>query len=188
MTKIIDDQNISKIDADRFPKLAKATELADNYKIRAEKAEAKLKAEVGSSKKSTEVGSSKKSKSKGELDYAQKAFLIANGIKGTEEQELVLDVMSATGKDLDEVVENKYFINDLKDLREAKAVNEATPPSSGRSPTSSPKSEVGYWVAKGEMPPVDQPKLRQEFVQARMKAQTDGNPFSSNPIVGGTRK
>ncbi len=51
MTKEKDDQNISKsgVDKEKFPKLAKATELAENYKIRAEKAEAeskKLKVEV----------------------------------------------------------------------------------------------------------------------------------------------
>ena len=59
MTTKIDDQNILKsgVDAEKFPKLAKATELANNYKIRAEKAEAeikKAKAEVEPSKKPEE--------------------------------------------------------------------------------------------------------------------------------------
>ena len=61
MTKKIDEQNIlkSEVDGKRFPKLAKATELANNYKIRAEKAEAeskefKAKVEEATSKKAKE--------------------------------------------------------------------------------------------------------------------------------------
>jgi len=53
-----DEQNIlkSEVDSNKYPKLAKAKELAENYKIRAEKAEAeskelKAKVEVESSKK-----------------------------------------------------------------------------------------------------------------------------------------
>ena len=61
MTKNIDEQNIlkSEVDGKKFPKLSKATELANNYKIRAEKAEAeskelKAKADVEPSKKPEE--------------------------------------------------------------------------------------------------------------------------------------
>jgi len=117
------------------------------------------------------------------LDYAQKAFLLANGIKGEDEQKLAFDVLKRLG-DLDLVVEDEFFMFKLKELREARAINDATPPSDGSRPSSSPKDDVGYWVAKGELPPVDQPELRQKVVNAKMKAQSDGSPFSSNPIVG----
>ena len=126
----------------------------------------------------------KAKKDTGNLDYAQKAFLISNGIKGKDEHQLAIDTMKNSGKDLDEVIESKFFMSELKSLREKKELEAATPPSSERSPTSSPKTEVGYWIAKGELPPADQPELRQKVVNAKMKAQTDGNPFTANPVVG----
>ncbi len=62
-----DEQNIlkSEVDGEKYPKLSKATELANNYKIRAEKAEAeskelKAKAEAATSKPATETETPKK--------------------------------------------------------------------------------------------------------------------------------
>jgi len=150
--------------------------IAKRLKTKLEKVE--VKPEVKESKPA------KAKTDKGELDYAQKAFLISNGIKGTEEHQWALKVSKALGKDLDETIEDTLFMDGLKKMRDTKALEEATPPSSTRSPSSSPRDEVGYWTAKGEMPPADQPKLRQEYVNAKLKSQTDGNPFSSNPIVG----
>lgn len=130
-----------------------------------------------------------KSKDSDKLDYGQKAFLVANGIKGNEEHQLAVDMMKNSGKDLDEVIENKFFMSELKEMRDAKAINEATPPSDGDRPSSTPRDEAGFWVAKGEMPPntPENQKLRQDVVNAKMKSQTDGNPFSSNPVVGGPK-
>lgn len=175
-----------KVDGNKFPKLAKATELANNYKIRAEKAEAeskKLKAKV-------EVKPSKKLEKKEDtdnLDYGQKAFLVANGIKGAEEHQLAIEVMKNSGKDLDEVIESKFFMSELKDLRTAKEINDATPPSDTSRPSSAPKDDVGFWVAKGEMPPntPENQELRQKVVNAKMKSESGGSPFSNTPIVGG---
>jgi len=175
---------LEKTDKDKFPKLyesrealVKQTEVANNQKIRAEKAEKKTP-------KNKEVKPSKKPKDTDKLDYGQKAFLIANGIKGTDEHQLAVDTMTNSGKDLDEVIESKFFMSELKDMREKKTLEDATPPSSSSRSTSSPKNEVSYWIAKGELPPADQTELRQKVVNAKMKAQTDGNPFTDNPIVG----
>ena len=115
------------------------------------------------------------------LDYGQKAFLIANGIKGEDANKLVQEYME-TGKSLEDVVENKHFKNDLKDMEEAEAVKKATPSKSKRG-TSNTRDSVEYWIAKGELPPADDIQLRRDVVNARMKKATEGSKFTSNSVV-----
>jgi hypothetical protein len=116
-----------------------------------------------------------------DLDYGQKAFLVASGIKGSEEIELVKQYL-ASGKELDEIIENKHFQNDLKDLRDDKAIKAAIPSNTKRSGTST-RDSVDYWLAKGELPPPDQVELRRQVVNAKIKSQSTGNPFSQNSVV-----
>jgi len=130
-----------------------------------------------------EAPKKKTSKESGELDYGQKAFLVANGIKGSEETNLVKEVMSATGKSLDEVLESRHFQAELKGLREDKATKDAIPPGSKRSGQSQ-ANEVEYWIAKGELPPADQRELRTKVVNARIKIQKDKNIFTDQPVAG----
>lgn len=118
----------------------------------------------------------------GDLDYGQKAFLVANGVKDAEEVALVQTVMKDTGKTLEQVLESKYFQAELKEMRDAKATADATPNGTKRSGQSA-RDTVEYWLAKGELPPADQVKLRRDVVNARMKAESSGNPFTSNPVV-----
>jgi len=120
-------------------------------------------------------------KKSGELDYGQKAYLVANGIKGVEEFGLVQRIMSETGKDLDSVMESKYFQAELKDSRELAAAQQATPSSTKRA-GSNARDSVDYWMAKGELPPADQADLRRKVVNARMKVDTDGTKFTDNPV------
>lgn len=122
-----------------------------------------------------------KSKSN-DLDYGQKAFLVANGIKGTEEINLVKDIMQNTGKTLDEVLESKYFQSELQELRSEIATKNAIPSSSKRSNQSSDDT-VEYWLAKGELPPESERELRLKVVNARLKKETNTNVFTSNPVV-----
>jgi hypothetical protein len=117
------------------------------------------------------------------LDYGQKAFLIANGIKGAEETGLVQSIMESSGKSLDEVIESGYFKSELKSLREAKATESAIPKGTKRGSGNGVDS-VEYWLAKGTLPSADQPELRQKVVNARIKAESNSNVFSSNPVVG----
>ena len=104
-----------------------------------------------------------------EFDYGQKAFLISNGIK-IEEFGLVKNIISATGKTLDDVIISKYFQAELKELRDAQAVKDALPSDTKRS-APSVKNTVDYWIEKGEYPPdtLENRKLRQE-VQAAKEA------------------
>lgn len=119
------------------------------------------------------------------FDYAEKAYLKSSDIK-SEEFDLVAKIMKDTGKSLDDVLDSKYFQSELTGLREEKASQDAIPEGTKRSTTTT-KDKVDYWIAKGEMPPADQPALRREYVNAKTKALKDGNKFSSNPVRGDVR-
>lgn len=124
----------------------------------------------------------KTSKKSDDLDYGEKAFLIANGIKEAEEMELVQEVMKSTGKSLDEVVGSRFFQAELKEMREDKATTDAIPKGSKRG-NNSASNTVEYWIAKGELPPKDQRELRQKVVNARIKADSGKSQFTDTPVA-----
>jgi len=121
------------------------------------------------------------------LDYGQKAFLKANGIE-KEEYDLVQEVMASTGKDLESVLESKYFQADLKEFRDQKATKGATPDGSKRS-TNTSHDSVDYWIDRKDdkgnlmLPPADQRKLRTDVVNARIKKEKDRRTFSDTSVV-----
>lgn len=157
----------------------KAFGMATRYKTKASKVADKPADDKG------KPGNEDKS---GELDYGQKAFLIASGIKEADEVELVQKTVKETGKTLDQVVGSKYFQAELKELREARSADDAIPKggNKGRSAASS-RDTVEYWIAKGELPPTDQRELRTKVVNARIKVEKDKSQFTDRPVVGGTR-
>lgn len=106
------------------------------------------------------------------LDYGQKAFLIASGIK-TEEFDFVTQELSQFGGELEALLSNNYFKSRLEDQRQEKTTDKAIPNSKRRSSQSS-SDTVDYWLAKGELP--DDFELRKEVVKARRKRES--NPFS----------
>lgn len=161
------------------------TEDVTDWKAKYEETQGRLKrAETKLSKfkepeTKTETAPSKPS----DLDWGQKAFLLANGIKGSDETGLVKDFMANTGKSLDEVMESKYFQSELKEFRDAKLTENAVPSGSKRTGQTA-QSTVEYWLSKGELPPTSEVQLRREVVNARLKAEKSGNVFTTNPVVG----
>jgi hypothetical protein len=151
---------------------------AEKYKGIANRYKSKLdKAKTAPEKKET-----KETNKELTFDYGQKAYLIANGIKGKEETDFVKNFMEKTGKDLDEVLDNKYFMQELKDFRDDKTAKEAMPSGTKRSGQSG-RDSVEYWIAKGELPPNDQVELRRQVVNAKIKSQGTTNVFSARPVV-----
>ena len=120
------------------------------------------------------------SKEKG-FDYAQKAFMKVNDVT-SKEYPLVQNIMDATGKDLEQVLESKYFRAEQKELREAEASADAVPDGTKRSAQTS-RDKVDYWIAKGELPPADQVQLRRDYVNAKLKKAEDVSKFSDRPVV-----
>ena len=174
------DTSNPKVDGNKFPKLAKATELANNYKIRAEKAEAenkKIKA------KAPEVKPSKKSskKTKG-FDYGQLAYLESKGVTNEKDQEYLLAEVENTGKELKDVLEFKYVKEELEGFKSDRASTDAIPDGTERSAQTS-RDKVDYWIAKGEMPPADQQQLRRDYVNAKIKKAEDSSKFTDRPVV-----
>lgn len=138
--------------------------------------EAKFKEEEGRRKRAeTKLSKNKKeAKPSSELDYGKKAFLVASGIKGSKETELVEKIVSDTGKTIEQVLESKYFQAELSEMRELGKTEDALPKGSKRSGKST-QDTVEYWIAKGELP-TDR-KLRQDVVNARIKKETDKSVF-----------
>jgi len=113
----------------------------------------------------------------GKLDYAQKAFLSANGVKIGKEMELAERMIRETGKEIEELLESKYFQSELKDLRDDITSKAALPNGSGRSAVTSLKNTPEYWYDKGELPPPDQVDLRRKVVNLRYQREKGVNPF-----------
>jgi hypothetical protein len=130
---------------------------AAKYKRMAEQRAKKLE-------KAPEVGT----KSKG-LDYGMKAFLAASGIKGSDEIAIVEQAMRYSGESLEDLVDNPFVKTQLSALREAKAAQAAIPSGTKRSGTS-PRTEIDYWLAKGELPPntPENQDLRRKVVNAKL--------------------
>jgi hypothetical protein len=139
--------------------------------------------------KTERTESKEKATKSGELSDGQVAILRADGIRGVAETALVKEFMDNTGKSLLDVLDNKFFQAELKEMRESKASADAVPKGSKRS-TSSSRDKVDYWLAKGELPentPENQ-ELRREVVNARYKRETSGSKFASSPTGSVTRQ
>jgi len=115
------------------------------------------------------------------FDYAQKAYLKASGI-AQDEFSLIEEAMKGTGMDIDGVLGSKWFQSALKEQRELKATGDATPSPTKRAGNQT-RNDVDYWIAKGELPPADQPKLRQQVVNAKIAAEKAKNQFTDNAVV-----
>lgn len=107
-----------------------------------------------------------------ELDYGQKAFLKASGLKGPDEMQLAKDYAKRTGLDFDAVVEDDIFLARLDKLRTTKSNELAATASNNRGTTSvSGKTTPEYWLAKlgpNDQIPADLSRdLRQQIVEGR---------------------
>lgn len=98
------------------------------------------------------------------LDYGQKAYLVANGIKSPSEVKLVQEWMKESGKDLETVLESKRFQGELEDMREIAKTAIATP--TGKRSGQVPTDSVDYWLNK---PFEEVPKeMREKVVNAQI--------------------
>lgn len=116
------------------------------------------------------------------LDKMDRAILRMEKISSPDEVKLVEDIIKDTGKSLEQVLESKFFQSELKELRENKATEEATPTGSKRSGQSA-RDTVDYWIAKGELPPWSERELRIKVVNAKIQKQQSKNMFSDNPVI-----
>lgn len=114
------------------------------------------------------------------LGYEHKAYLNANGIKGKEEYALAEEYVQNTGKELEEVVDSKFFqaeLSEMRSLRDSKLASDAA--SGSKRGQQSARDTVEYWLAKGDdiLPPPYMTKLRREVVNARIAKYNNPSPF-----------
>lgn len=150
--------------------------IAKRFKTKFEKAE-ELKAEEA--KKKAEAPTEKTEKK--DFDYAEMAYLEAKDIS-EEDYPIVLEAIKSTGKSLKDVLGNKYIQAEIKEAKENRDSKNAIPIGAKRS-TSSSRDEVGYWLAKGELPPADQRELRQKVVDAKIKKAEGASMFTNRPVA-----
>lgn len=142
-----------------------------------EELEAKLAKQGNAKRKATRAAKAKGVKEPQGLGYGEKAYLAAEGIKGTEEFQLIEDIMADTGKSLEDVIGNKFFKAEIESLRENRVAAEAQPKGTRRS-GKPVRSTADYWIKKGELPPKDQPLLRREVVNAKIKMNQQNDMFA----------
>lgn len=125
---------------------------------------------------------------KGELDYGQKAYLNSLGHKDAADHGYVQGIMKDTGKSLEDVLASGFVQAELKRLGEERASKAAQPPAGEGRQAPPARDTVDYWLAKGELPPADQPDLRRKVVNAKIARQKGESQFSNTPVVNGNRK
>lgn len=112
----------------------------------------------------------KPSKQSNDLDYGEKAYLTANGIKGSKEFDFVRNELKASGQNLDSLLENDYFQSKLEKFRAENKTSEATP--TGKRSGGVTTDSVDYWMGKPiEEVPRD---MRLKVVEAKMKKSSGG--------------
>ena len=120
---------------------------------------------------------------KTDFDYGQKAFInnaLGVDLKNEKQVQLVTDYVS-NGKSLDDLLTNKHFGNDLKDLQEAAKAKDAVPTSNKRS-AGADKTAIDYWINKysssGNLNDVPQ-EHRAEVLNKRIAKETQENMFAT---------
>jgi len=145
-------ENIDSTNDDTTEEVAQTTEEAEKEEPTFTDAERKAfaRAKVAEAKvkelKAQLEGTSKKAEKSDGLDYGQKAYLVANGIKASTEVKLVQEWMKESGKDLETVLESKRFQGELEDMRAIAKTAIATP--TGKRSGNSPLESVEYWMTK----------------------------------------
>lgn len=104
------------------------------------------------------------SRKSNDFDYGEKAFLTANGIKGSKEFDFVKSELKSSKQSLDSLLENDYFQNKLENFRKLNKTSEAIP--AGRRSGGVAIDSVDYWMAK----PIEEvPKdMRIKVVNAKL--------------------
>lgn len=108
-----------------------------------------------------------------EFGYAEKAFLTASGLKGSKEFELAQKFAKETGKNLEQVLESKYFQNELEDMREIDRTANAS--IRGKDGKGMSIDSVEYWASKDFK---DVPReMKAKVVEFQLKKEKEKDVF-----------
>lgn len=167
-----DDNEVQEVEENEAAEVAEVD--ATDWKAEALKYKAIL--DRNKNKKREPAKQSNSKQNSNEFGYGEKAFLNANGIKGSKEIEFVQNELKQSGSELDSLLENDYFTARLEKFRALNATAEATP--TGNRSGSQPLDSVEYWMSK---PIKDVPQeMRIKVVNAKLaKEKTKGVFYNS---------
>ncbi len=190
------DTNEKKVDVDTTQDIDKEVETTDEVETTEDKPtpkqeekkdkpsetlearEARLLRQLEQTRKKLGKVEDKSTETSNSNDLGEKAYLIANGIKGADEVSFFNKLKKETGKDTESLLDSAYFQTELKDFREKKASANAIPSSNKRKGSD---DSLDYWVAKyknsGELPPVSEVELRRKVVNAMTNKEKEGGMF-----------
>lgn len=141
-----------------------------------------VKTEKAPETKKTDKESKAKVETKSDkVDYGELAFLSQKGVEHDEDISYIQNIANNTGESLKDVLSKSFVKAELKERAEQRTTADATPKGTKRS-ASPARSDVDYWVAKGVLPPADQPQLRQDVVNAKLKSEKSASEFTSTPV------
>lgn len=125
------------------------------------------KAQKGGDKQESTTSESKETTSNStEFGYGEKAYLNSLGYTDSADHDLVQEAMAETGKTLEQVMASKYIVADIKEAQEDRKTQAATETKGNtRRTQSSSKTEVDYWIKKGELP--EETALRRKVIHKR---------------------
>ena len=116
-----------------------------------------------------------------EFGLLEKSFLRSADIIDEDEIGLVKKLMEETGKEIDVLIETKYFKSELEELRAKKTIEKATSDIKGGRGETKAVNTPEYWIAKGTPPTAEQVpdrKTRAKIARAMMaSAATGGKKF-----------
>lgn len=144
------------------------------------KAQEEAKAKAKKEEKKPEESKPQDKKSDEEFGLLEKSYLRSADIVDEDEIELVKKLMKETGKDIDKLIESKYFKSELEELRTTKKNEKATSNVRGGKGTTKATDNPEYWIAKGVPPTAEQVpdrKTRAKIARAMMASTKSGKKF-----------
>ena len=139
----------------------------------------RLQTKLDKKAKTTKANKTKENQS--EPDYGKQAYLNSVDIKNADDQKMVMDEAERLKLPLTDIIAMKHMKADLKDASDQRKLEEGMPKGRGKS-GSGTKGSVEYHLANNTTP--DDQKLAEEVINARMKKEGEGNPFSDELYTG----
>lgn len=120
------------------------------------------------------------------FDYAEKAFLVSNGVD-RQDFDYLYEVSKATGKDIEALLDTKHVLAELKERKEGRTTKDAMPSGTKRSGQAASTS-VDYWLAKlnagtATSADIKDVELQRKVVNERRKIAQNVSQFTDIPVI-----
>lgn len=117
-----------------------------------------------------------------DFDYGELSYLAVKGYEHEDDLNYIKTIKEKSGEPLRKIIEDDYVVEHLRTMKEERMVQNAIPSSQRRAPAIL-KNTVDYWLAKGELPPMDQVQLRRDVLNERINRERQKSKFTDNPVI-----